>query len=93
MSGEELLRAHGLRVTRPRVTVLDVLSAQPAHLEVEEIASRVRQRLDSVSIQAVYDVLAVLVRAARSPMWTVRSVRHSAWSRSRRMASWSMRRR
>jgi Fe2+ or Zn2+ uptake regulation protein len=60
--GEDVLRAHGLRVTRPRLAVLEVLS-QGGHLEVEEIASRVRQRLDSVSTQAVYDVLSALSRA------------------------------
>jgi Fur family transcriptional regulator, stress-responsive regulator len=62
MSGEELLRAHGLRVTRPRLAVLDVLG-QGGHLEVEEITRQVRLRLDSVSIQAVYDVLGALARA------------------------------
>ncbi len=60
--GEDVLRAHGLRVTRPRLAVLEVLS-EGGHLEVEEIASRVRQRLDSVSTQAVYDVLGALSRA------------------------------
>ena len=64
MSGEETLRAHGLRVTRPRLAVLDVLAEEQGHhLGVDEIAARVRQRLHSVSIQAVYDVLAVLSRA------------------------------
>jgi Fur family ferric uptake transcriptional regulator len=62
MSGTELLRAAGLRVTRPRLAVLDVLS-HGGHLEVDEIASRVRDRLDSVSTQAVYDVLGALSRA------------------------------
>lgn len=61
-SGEQQLRATGLRVTRPRVAVLDVLT-QGGHLEVEEIARLVRQRLDSVSTQAVYDVLGALSRA------------------------------
>jgi Fe2+ or Zn2+ uptake regulation protein len=42
--------------------VLDVLAAG-GHLEVEEIAQRVRHRLDSVSTQAVYDVLGALSRA------------------------------
>ena len=55
-TGEELLRAHGLRITRPRLAVLDVLT-QGGHLEVDEITQRVRQRIDSVSTQAVYDVL------------------------------------
>ena len=61
-TADELLRAHGLRVTRPRLTVLDVL-AGGGHLEVEEIARRVRLRLDSVSTQAIYDVLGALSRA------------------------------
>jgi Fur family ferric uptake transcriptional regulator len=64
MSGEEALRARGLRVTRPRLAVLDVLAeVDGRHLNVDEIAEKVRQRLDSVSIQAVYDVLSVLSRA------------------------------
>jgi Fe2+ or Zn2+ uptake regulation protein len=59
---EDLLRRHGLRVTRPRLAVLEVLN-EGGHLEVEEIANRVRRRLDSVSTQAVYDVLGALSRA------------------------------
>src|SRR6266498_2233849 len=61
-TGEELLRTAGLRVTRPRLAVLDVLT-QGGHLEVDEIARQVRVRLDSVSTQAVYDVLGALSRA------------------------------
>ena len=63
--GEELLRSRGLRVTRPRLAVLDVLAAG-GHLEVDEITRRVRERLDSVSTQAVYDVLGALSRAGLS---------------------------
>jgi Fur family transcriptional regulator, stress-responsive regulator len=62
MSPEELLRTRGLRVTRPRLAVLEVLGGG-GHLEVEEIASQVRARLDSVSTQAIYDVLSALSRA------------------------------
>jgi Fur family ferric uptake transcriptional regulator len=61
-TGEQLLRANGLRVTRPRVAVLEVLT-QGGHLEVEQITRQVRERLDSVSVQAVYDVLSALSRA------------------------------
>lgn len=57
----ELLRGRGLRVTRPRLAVLEVL-AEGGHLEVDEIATRVRALLDSVSTQAVYDVLSALAR-------------------------------
>jgi Fur family ferric uptake transcriptional regulator len=59
---EDLLRSRGLRVTRPRLAVLDVL-AGGGHLDVDEIAAAVRMRLDSVSTQAVYDVLGALSRA------------------------------
>lgn len=62
MSGAELLRTAGLRVTRPRIAVLDVLR-EGGHLEVEEITTRVRSRLTSVSTQTVYDVLGALSRA------------------------------
>jgi Fe2+ or Zn2+ uptake regulation protein len=64
-TGEELLRSRYLRVTRPRLAVLEVLS-RGGHLEVEEIIRRVRERLDSVSTQAVYDVLGALSRAGLS---------------------------
>ncbi|MGI5247101.1 Fur family transcriptional regulator [Dactylosporangium sp. CA-139066] len=63
MSGEDLLRARGLRVTRPRLAVLEVLEQSHGHLDVEQIAARVRLRLDTVSTQAVYDVLSALSRA------------------------------
>jgi Fur family transcriptional regulator, stress-responsive regulator len=63
MSGEELLRSRGLRVTRPRLAVLEVLDTNPGHLDVEQITTKVRRQLDSVSIQAVYDVLGALSRA------------------------------
>ena len=61
-TGEKLLREHGLRVTKPRLAVLEIL-AEGGHLEVDEIARRARTRLDSVSTQAVYDVLGALSRA------------------------------
>ncbi|GID25184.1 Fur family transcriptional regulator [Paractinoplanes brasiliensis] len=61
-NGEELLREHGLRVTKPRLAVLEILS-EGGHLEVEEIAVRARTRLESVSTQAIYDVLGALSRA------------------------------
>jgi Fe2+ or Zn2+ uptake regulation protein len=63
MSGEEMLRSRGLRVTRPRLAVLEILDANHGHLDVEQITARVRTRIDSVSVQAVYDVLGALSRA------------------------------
>jgi Fe2+ or Zn2+ uptake regulation protein len=58
-AGEELLRTHGLRVTRPRLGVL----TEGGHLWVDEITQRVRERIDAVSTQGIYDVLGVLSRA------------------------------
>jgi Fe2+ or Zn2+ uptake regulation protein len=51
------LRGVGLRVTRPRRAVLSWLATHP-HSTVDGIAAGVRERLGSVSTQAVYDVLA-----------------------------------
>jgi Fur family ferric uptake transcriptional regulator len=48
-------------VTRPRLAVLEVL-ADGGHFDVDQIAGQVRTRLDSVSTQAVYDVLGALAR-------------------------------
>ncbi|MGY0230520.1 Fur family transcriptional regulator [Longispora urticae] len=62
MPSDQQLRAHGLRVTKPRLAVLDVL-AGGGHLDVDEITRQVRDRLDSVSTQAVYDVLGALTRS------------------------------
>jgi Fe2+ or Zn2+ uptake regulation protein len=61
-TGEDLLREHGLRVTRPRLAVLEIL-AEGGHLEVDDVAARVRSRLDSISTQAIYDILGALSRA------------------------------
>lgn len=62
MTGEELLRNRGMRATKPRLATLEVL-AQGGHLDVDEIIQRVRERLNKVSVQTVYDVLGALSRA------------------------------
>src|SRR5690606_31742763 len=51
------LRAAGLRVTRPRLAVLEAVYGNP-HADTETIVGAVRQLLPDVSRQAVYDVLA-----------------------------------
>ncbi|WP_197694196.1 Fur family transcriptional regulator [Mycobacterium sp. 852002-40037_SCH5390672] len=53
------LRMADLRVTRPRVAVLEVVDANP-HADTETIFSAVRLGLPDVSRQAVYDVLNAL---------------------------------
>ncbi|MCF2532332.1 Fur family transcriptional regulator [Yinghuangia soli] len=56
------LRAAGLRVTAARTTVLDLIGTMP-HSDAETLARAARERLGSVSTQAVYDTLHALVRA------------------------------
>ncbi|WP_280446134.1 Fur family transcriptional regulator [Nocardia brasiliensis] len=56
------LRAAGLRVTAPRIAVLDAVAAAP-HTDADRVAATVRQALGSVSTQAVYDVLRACVHA------------------------------
>ena len=58
----DLLRERGLRVTAQRLAVLRAVSAEP-HLTAEAIASDVRADVGSISLQAVYDALGVLVDA------------------------------
>lgn len=57
-----LLREHGLRVTAARVAALDTLDS-PGHLSTEDVASAVRERIGSVSVQAVYHLLDALTAA------------------------------
>ena len=58
----ELLRSHGLRVTAPRLSVLEVL-ARRSHQAADEVARAVRETHGAVSTQAVYDVLHALTSA------------------------------
>lgn len=56
------LRDADLRVTRPRLAVLDAVSGHP-HADTDTILGAVRTGLPEVSRQAVYDVLAALTEA------------------------------
>lgn len=58
----ERLRAAELRVTRPRLAVLEAVYGNP-HADTERIFGEVRLALPDVSRQAVYDVLAALTTA------------------------------
>jgi len=58
----ELLRVAELRVTRPRVAVLEAVHTHP-HADTETIFGAVRAGLPEVSRQAVYDVLHALTAA------------------------------
>ncbi|MYR05455.1 transcriptional repressor [Gordonia sp. SID5947] len=56
------LRDADLRVTRPRVAVLEAVCASP-HADTETIVGAVRAGLPDVSRQAVYDILRALTTA------------------------------
>lgn len=57
-----MLRQVGMRVTGPRLAVLRALSEHP-HTDADTVARAVRDRIGSVSTQAVYDVLRALTAA------------------------------
>jgi len=56
----DLLRERGYRVTGQRLAVLRAVSREP-HVTADAVAEAVRAELGSISLQAVYDVLGVLV--------------------------------
>ncbi|OKH70418.1 Fur family transcriptional regulator [Mycobacterium sp. SWH-M5] len=59
---EQLLRSAALRVTRPRLAVLQAVYAHP-HADTDTIIRAVREYLPEVSHQAVYDSLHALTAA------------------------------
>ncbi|GAB3586711.1 Fur family transcriptional regulator [Calidifontibacter terrae] len=56
------LRGSGLRVTQPRLAVLDAVRRGP-HSDALAVLGRVRQSLPAVSHQAVYDCLTAMTTA------------------------------
>ena len=59
---QQMLRGAALRVTRPRLAVLDAVHTHP-HADTESILGAVRRELPEVSHQAVYDSLHTLTAA------------------------------
>jgi len=59
---QQLLRDAALRVTRPRLAVLNAVHAHP-HADTDSIIRASRRDLPEVSHQAVYDVLRALTDA------------------------------
>lgn len=55
------LRLAGLRVTAPRLAVLDTLGTM-RHVDAETVAAAARERLGTLSTQAVYDILHAFAR-------------------------------
>lgn len=58
----DLLREVGLRVTSPRIAVLEAVSRTP-HVAADDVAREVREQIGAVSTQAVYDALRALNEA------------------------------
>jgi len=56
----ELLRQRGIQVTAQRVAVLRAVSGHP-HVTADALAAIVRSEIGAISLQSVYDALAVLV--------------------------------
>ena len=57
---EQLMRQHGVQVTAQRLAIMRAVSARP-HATADELADDVRAVIGSISRQAVYDTLGVLV--------------------------------
>ncbi|MGB3278075.1 MAG: Fur family transcriptional regulator [Pseudorhodobacter sp.] len=57
------LRAEGVRVTRQRMAILNVLREASDHPRAEDILTRARQQDPSVSQATVYRTLAILEKA------------------------------
>jgi len=56
----QLLRQHGVQVTAQRLAIMRAVSSRP-HATADELADDVRAVIGSISRQAVYDTLGVLV--------------------------------
>ena len=59
---QQRLRAVGLRITAPRLAVLEAVGRHP-HADTDSVLRAVRTRIGTVSHQAVYDVLRALTDA------------------------------
>jgi Fur family ferric uptake transcriptional regulator len=56
----DVLRQHGLQATAQRVAVLGAVSATP-HLTADDVVALAQTQIGTISRQAVYDALGVLV--------------------------------
>ncbi len=57
---DELLRGNGVQVTAQRLAIMRAVSSRP-HATADELTEEVRSVIGSISRQAVYDTVAVLV--------------------------------
>jgi Fe2+ or Zn2+ uptake regulation protein len=56
----DVLRQHGIQVTAQRLAVLRAVAGQP-HITADTVAAVVRAEIGAISLQSVYDALALLV--------------------------------
>jgi Fur family ferric uptake transcriptional regulator len=56
----DLLRQRGIQVTAQRLAVLRAVAGQP-HIAADRVVEVVRAKIGAISVQSVYDALAVLV--------------------------------
>lgn len=62
-AAREVLRAHGLRFSRPREAILGYMTERPRHVSAEALYQALRERGEDVSLSTVYLNLGVLVEA------------------------------
>jgi len=62
-SAAEQLTARGLRATRQRIAVLEVLRRSAAHPTATQVYRQLLEKLPTISLKTVYDCLDVLVGA------------------------------
>jgi Fur family ferric uptake transcriptional regulator len=62
-TARQQLREAGLKVTGPRLAVLEAVDALGGHPDAASIAEHARDRAGSISTQAVYDILNALTGA------------------------------
>jgi Fur family ferric uptake transcriptional regulator len=55
-----LLRERGIHVTAQRIAVMRVVASEP-HIAADRVAELVRAEIGAISLQSVYDALALLV--------------------------------
>jgi Fur family ferric uptake transcriptional regulator len=55
----ELFRQHGIQVTAQRLAVFRAVAGRP-HITADEVAEVVRAEIGAISLQSVYDALALL---------------------------------
>jgi Fur family ferric uptake transcriptional regulator len=67
------LRDAGLRVTRPRLLILDLMQTEPGHHSADEIVGLLNQRQSPLPRASVYNVLSALVGSGLINMVSVGS--------------------